>query len=52
MKLKIIEAIVVEQISTADDALADWQDVVPESVAELTRSIDRPPDEKEELVNG
>ena len=52
VKLKIIEAILVEQISTADDALADWQDVVPESVAELTRTIDRPPDEQEEPTNG
>ena len=48
VKLKIIESIVVEHISTADDALADWQDMVPDSVTELTRTIDRPPDEQEE----
>ena len=27
VKLKVIRAIVVEKISTADDALADWEDV-------------------------
>ena len=52
VKLKMIEAIVVEHISTADDALADWQDMVPDSVAELTRTIDRPPNEQEEPTNG
>ena len=30
-KLNVIRAIVVEQITTADDALADWQDIVPKS---------------------
>ena len=44
MKLKVIEAIVVEQISTADDALEDWRDVVPDTVAELKREIDRLPE--------
>ena len=47
VKLKIIEAIVVEQISTADDALADWEDVVPEAVAEITKTIHRPSERQE-----
>ena len=38
-KMKIIEAIVTEQITTLDDALADWQDVVPESVEELRQEL-------------
>lgn len=33
--LEKIEAIVVEQIATADDALEDWRDIVPEDVEEL-----------------
>ncbi len=52
VKLKIIEAIVVDQISTADDALADWRDVVPEAVAEITKTPRRPFDEEEGLRNG
>lgn len=38
-KMKIIEAIVMEQVNTVDDALADWQDIVPESVEELRREL-------------
>lgn len=35
-----LEAIVIEQLATADDALEDWNDIVPEEVAELrTRLI-------------
>lgn len=34
-----IQAIVREQIATADDALADWQDLVPESVEELRKKV-------------
>ena len=30
-----IEAIVIEQIAMADDALEDWRDIVPEDVKEL-----------------
>lgn len=30
-----LEAIVIEQLATADDALEDWSDIVPEDVAEL-----------------
>ena len=40
-KMKIIEAIVMEQITTVDDALADWQDIVPESVEELGQELTR-----------
>ena len=35
LKIAVIKAIVLEQISTADDAMEDWKDVVPESVEEL-----------------
>ena len=38
-KIDIIRAIVVEQIATADDALADWQDVVPEAVKEMRKEM-------------
>ena len=38
-KIDIIRAIVVEQIATADDALADWRDVVPEAVEEVRKEI-------------
>ena len=30
-----LKAIVIEQLATADDALEDWNDIVPEDVAEL-----------------
>ena len=30
-----LEAIVVEQLSSADDAIEDWRDIVPEDVQEL-----------------
>ena len=30
-----LEEIVIEQMSTADDALEDWRDIVPEDVEEL-----------------
>ena len=39
LKLTLIEGIVVEQINTADDALADWQEVIPESTDELRRKM-------------
>jgi len=40
--IEVLRAIVVEQLSTADDALEDWSDIVPEDVAEIrnrTRTI-------------
>lgn len=39
IKIQIINAIVIEQISTANDALADWEDIVPESVEELKKGM-------------
>jgi hypothetical protein len=33
--LNKLEAIVIEQIATADDAIEDWRDIVPEDVEEL-----------------
>ena len=38
-KIGIIRAIVIEQIATANDALDDWRDVVPESVEELKQAM-------------
>lgn len=35
-----LEAIVIEQLVTADDALEDWSDIVPEDVAELRKKLD------------
>ena len=37
--LEKLEAILVEQIATADDALEDWRDIVPEDVEELTDKL-------------
>ena len=34
-----LEAIVIEQLATADDALEDWNDLVPEEVAELREKL-------------
>jgi len=33
--LEKLEAIVIEQIATADDAVADWKDICPKDVEEL-----------------
>lgn len=38
-KLKVIKAIVDGQINTADDALEDWRDLVPESVEEMKEKL-------------
>ena len=40
MVLEKLEAIVVEQIATANDALEDWRDIVPEDVKELMSKFD------------
>lgn len=37
--LSRIEAIVVEQLSTADDAIEAWRDIVPEDVEDLGKRI-------------
>ena len=34
-----LEYIVIEQIATADDALEDWRDIVPEDVEELRSKL-------------
>lgn len=34
-----LDAIVTEQLATADDALEDWNDIVPEDVEELKRNL-------------
>ena len=41
MVLDKLEAIVVEQIATANDALEDWRDIVPEDVEELISKVDK-----------
>lgn len=35
-----LDAIVTEQLSTADDALEDWRDIVPEDVEELKQKLE------------
>ncbi len=39
--LEKLEAIVIEQINTADDALEDWRDIVPEDVKEITDKVSK-----------
>ena len=34
-----LEAIVTEQIVTADDALEDWRDIIPDDVAEIRKKL-------------
>lgn len=34
-----LEAIVIEQLATADDAIEDWYDIVPEDVKELRERL-------------
>lgn len=44
-RLLAIKGIAFEQIRTANDALEDWREVIPEAVAELERDIPRGTDE-------
>jgi len=37
--LDTLEAVIIEQIATADDALDDWRDLVPEDVEEVERKL-------------
>ncbi len=37
-----LEAIVIEQLATADDALEDWRDIVPDDVEELRSKLETP----------
>jgi hypothetical protein len=41
MALARLEGIVIEQIATADDALEDWIDIVPEEVKELREKLEK-----------
>ena len=41
-----LQAIIIEQLATADDALEDWKDIVPEDVAELTKNLKSPFDKR------
>ena len=41
MVLEKLQAIVFEQIATADDALEDWRDIVPEDVEEIVRRTEQ-----------
>jgi hypothetical protein len=43
--LMALDLMVVEQISTADDALEDWRDLVPDEVAAIEAAARRLPDE-------
>lgn len=40
--LPVVEAVVKEQIDTADDALEDWREIVPEDAEALERAIHAP----------
>jgi len=44
-----MEAIVIEQLATADDALEDWRDIVPEEVDELRSKLKTKRDQGVEL---
>lgn len=46
MALARLEAIVIEQLATADDAMEDWRDIVPEDVAELRARLVTPRDKR------
>jgi predicted DNA-binding protein (UPF0278 family) len=41
MSIAKLEAIVVEQLTTADDALEDWGDIIPEDVEELRSKLEK-----------
>ena len=41
-----LEAIVIEQLATADDALEDWIDIVPDEVTELRKRLVTPRDQE------
>ena len=48
LMIERLDAIVIEQLVTADDAIEDWRDIVPEDVAEVERNyaklnIEAPP---------
>ena len=39
MTLAILKTIVVEQLAAADDALEEWEDIVPEDVKALREKL-------------
>jgi hypothetical protein len=40
LKLKILRAMIVEQVGMSGDALSDWRDLVPEEVAQIEQASD------------
>ena len=40
LTLPKLNALVIEQLATADDALEDWRDIVPEDVEELKQKLE------------
>ena len=38
--MSLLEGLVRSQLVTADDALEDWKDIVPEDVADLQQRLD------------
>lgn len=38
-KLEKIDSIIIEQIATADDALEDWKDIIPDEVEDILNKI-------------
>ncbi len=38
--LYTLRAMVIEQIHTADDAMSDWRDIVPDEVARIEREAE------------
>ncbi len=45
--LQKLEAMVIEQIATANDAIEDWRDIVPEDVEELIEKSSKVRDDNE-----
>lgn len=47
MGLITLKYLVVEQINTADDAMTDWREIVPDEVALIDEEVERQEDEDE-----
>ena len=43
-KIEVIGALVDTHLGTADDALADWEDIVPEDVRDIKKKLREPND--------
>lgn len=39
--IEVLKAIAIEQLATADDALEDWSDIVPDEVEELKQKMNQ-----------